>query len=319
MATAAGAGVADPAVESAPRGPAAGPAATPARTPADQQFSAEQIAALSAPLNRANVRQRTQGRSNVSYIEGWHAIAEANRIFGFGAWHRETTSFRCVSQAERLIGREQKPGWSVTYIATVRITVGQVVRDGCGAGHGIDADLGQAHESALKEAETDAMKRALMTFGNPFGLALYDKEQRAVTGAASGTAAGPANRQPRPTQSTRQPTRRAYGAPQQPAADRDALMAQASGVIKGSGLTPAGVRTMLEQLGGPGVSALGQLDDVVLHRLVRQGISADTVAKWNQAAPPFPSPQAQPLPSLPLDPVDSEDDPPMAWGEPPAS
>ena len=29
-------------------------------------------------------------------------------------------------------------------------------------------DLGQAHESAIKEAETDAMKRALMTFGNPF-------------------------------------------------------------------------------------------------------------------------------------------------------
>ena len=45
-------------------------------------------------------------------------------------------------------------------------------------------DLGQAHESALKEAETDAMKRALMTFGNPFGLALYDKAQRQVSSAA---------------------------------------------------------------------------------------------------------------------------------------
>jgi hypothetical protein len=40
--------------------------------------------------------------------------------------------------------------------------------------------LGQAHESALKEAETDAMKRALMTFGNQFGLALYDKTQENV-------------------------------------------------------------------------------------------------------------------------------------------
>lgn len=56
----------------------------------------------------------------------------------------------------------------------------QLIREGSGAGHGIDADLGQAHESALKEAETDAMKRALMTFGNPFGLALYDKQQRQV-------------------------------------------------------------------------------------------------------------------------------------------
>jgi hypothetical protein len=58
-----------------------------------------------------------------------------------------------------------------------------LIREGTGAGHGIDTDLGQAHESAIKEAETDAMKRALMTFGNPFGLALYDKQQREVTGA----------------------------------------------------------------------------------------------------------------------------------------
>ena len=54
------------------------------------------------------------------------------------------------------------------------------MREGCGAGHGIDRDLGQAHESAIEEAETDAMKRALMTFGNTFGLALYDKDQTNV-------------------------------------------------------------------------------------------------------------------------------------------
>jgi DNA recombination protein Rad52 len=155
-------------------------------------FSAEQITALSAPLDRAKVRQRRQGRSQVSYLEGWQVIAEANRIFGFDGWQRETVALRCVHQAERLIGEEQRPGWGVTYTARVRISVsastaGQpaLIREGCGAGHGIDTDLGQAHESALKEAETDAMKRALMTFGNAFGLALYDKQQREVTGGAS--------------------------------------------------------------------------------------------------------------------------------------
>jgi DNA recombination protein Rad52 len=154
-------------------------------------FSAEQITALSAPLDRAKVRQRRQGRSQVSYLEGWQVIAEANRIFGFDGWQRETIALRCVHQVERLIGEEQRPGWGVTYIARVRISVstssaGQpaLIREGCGAGHGIDVDLGQAHESALKEAETDAMKRALMTFGNAFGLALYDKQQREVTGAS---------------------------------------------------------------------------------------------------------------------------------------
>jgi len=159
-------------------------------------FSPEQITALSAPLDRAKVRQREQGRSSVSYLEGWQVIAEANRIFGFDGWQRQTVALRCVNQSERTIGakgtsRDQKPGWGVTYTARVRITVGegstgQLIREGCGAGHGIDTDLGQAHESALKEAETDAMKRALMTFGNPFGLALYDKQQREVTGGAPG-------------------------------------------------------------------------------------------------------------------------------------
>ena len=159
--------------------PAPDPQATPLALP--RQFTAAQCAALAAPLNRANVRQREQGRTSVSYLEGWKVIAEANRIFGFDGWERQTVFCSCVAQAERRIGRDQKPGWGVTYIARVRITVGFLVREGTGAGHGIDVDLGQAHESAIKEAETDAMKRALMTFGNPFGLALYDKRQRQVS------------------------------------------------------------------------------------------------------------------------------------------
>jgi hypothetical protein len=58
----------------------------------------------------------------------------------------------------------------------------EICREGCGSGHGTGPNPGEAHESAIKEAETDAMKRALTTFGNPFGLALYDKEQLNVRG-----------------------------------------------------------------------------------------------------------------------------------------
>lgn len=153
-------------------------------------FSDEQVALLSAPLDGAKVRKLDQGRSSISYMEGWQLIAEANRIFGFDGWQRETTTLSCVNAAGRSIGRDARPGWGVTYVARVRIAVGAgtdftpVIREGSGAGHGIDVDLGQAHELALKSAETDAMKRALMTFGNAFGLALYDKQQREVTGAA---------------------------------------------------------------------------------------------------------------------------------------
>ena len=164
------------------------PAPTPAGPPG--LLSTDQTAALAAPLNRAHVQTRSQAGRTLNYLEGWVAIKEANRIFGFDGWQRETVELRCVSENRRPIGRDQKSGWGVTYIARVRIRLGSqamggttLVREGSGAGHGIDTDLGLAHESALKEAETDAMKRALMTFGNPFGLALYDKQQRQVTGS----------------------------------------------------------------------------------------------------------------------------------------
>jgi DNA repair and recombination protein RAD52 len=141
-------------------------------------FKPEQINALAAKLDGSAVKQRSQAGRQFSYIEGWHAIAEANRIFGFDGWCRETVDIHQLGEPREVDGK-----WRVAYMARVRVTVFadyEITRDGCGYGSGIDRDLGSAHESALKEAETDAMKRALMTFGNPFGLALYDKDQSNV-------------------------------------------------------------------------------------------------------------------------------------------
>jgi DNA recombination protein Rad52 len=146
-------------------------------------FSEEQKALLDAKLESKHVKTREQGKQTLSYIEAWHAIAEANRIFGFDGWTCETTNYECVDQHERKIGKEPNayPGWGVTYICKVKVSIGGVIREGCGAGHGIDRDLGQAHESALKEAESDALKRALRSFGSVFGLALYDRSHANVT------------------------------------------------------------------------------------------------------------------------------------------
>jgi len=143
-------------------------------------FSDEQKQSLAAKLSPNAVKTREQGGRKVSFVEGWHVIAEANRIFGFDNWTRETLDIKCVAEKEREIGASKHPGWGVTYVCKSRIIVDGVAREGFGAGHGIDRDLGQAHESAIKEAETDSMKRAFMTFGNPFGLALYDKQQTNV-------------------------------------------------------------------------------------------------------------------------------------------
>ena len=55
----------------------------------------------------------------------------------------------------------------------MRAEAAAVVREGYGTGEGQGSSLGEVHERALKMAETDATKRALATFGKPFGLALY--------------------------------------------------------------------------------------------------------------------------------------------------
>jgi DNA repair and recombination protein RAD52 len=142
---------------------------------------------LNEPLDPKYVKSRDKGGTKLSYIEGWHAIAEANRVFGFGNWDRELTQLTCITTPGT---KNTKGNFVVGYTATVRISVEsldvngvrqQVFRDGTGYGSGFAKSEGDAHESAVKEAETDAMKRAFMTFGNIFGLALYDKLQANVS------------------------------------------------------------------------------------------------------------------------------------------
>lgn len=137
---------------------------------------------LSKKLNPSNVQPPKQFGPKGSYIEGWLAIQEANRIFGFGGWSYTILDCKAVMESARQIGKgdRAKDGFGVTYVATVRVTVGDVTRDDVGSGHGYDVDLGLAHESAIKESVTDALKRSLRSFGNPFGLALYDKSRENV-------------------------------------------------------------------------------------------------------------------------------------------
>ena len=134
-------------------------------------FSEKQIEQLSEPILAKNVKERdgnSAGTFQLAYVEGWHVIDEANRIFGYSGWTSETIE-------TKLVAEEQK---CISYIAKVRITVGDVVREGTGAGHGRFGTLGEKHESAIKEAETDARKRAFMQFGNQFGLSLYNGKDK---------------------------------------------------------------------------------------------------------------------------------------------
>lgn len=150
-------------------------------------FTTKQVRELKRDIDPRHVRQREVSGRELSYIEGWHAITEANRIFGFEGWNRETLDTKCV------ISREQRGRWQALYVIRVRIQVNAkgslVVREGQGTGQGFAESIGEAHDIAVKTAETDATKRALATFGAPFGLTLYGRGK--AEHAADGSGPGP--------------------------------------------------------------------------------------------------------------------------------
>src|SRR5215472_12933893 len=152
-------------------------------------FTPEQQALLEGKLDKANVKSRrgANGRA-VAYLEAWHVIDMANEVFGFGNWDAETVEMNREHEPVQIPPSEEHPkgGIVVTYSARVRLTVysqdgsRKVVRERSGGHRGFGPTVGQAVEDCIKAAGTDATKRAFVTFGNIFGLALYDREQRNV-------------------------------------------------------------------------------------------------------------------------------------------
>src|SRR5580765_7491050 len=152
-------------------------------------FTPDQQAILEGMLDKSKVKPRkgANGRT-VSYVEGWYVVDMANEVFGFGNWDAETVEMRREHEPVQIPPSAEHPkgGIVVTYSARVRVTVysqdgsRKVVRERSGGHRGFGATVGQAVEDCIKAAETDATKRAFVTFGNVFGLALYDKEQRNV-------------------------------------------------------------------------------------------------------------------------------------------
>ena len=105
-------------------------------------FSAKQVQALRRDLDDRHVRRREANGQSLSYLEGWYALSEANRIFGFDGWNRETLDPRCV------LARETRGSFIAVYVAKVRITVYAhgitIIREGHGTGEGRVAHTDEA-------------------------------------------------------------------------------------------------------------------------------------------------------------------------------
>lgn len=133
---------------------------------------------LEAPLNPEAIKPPPQGKFG-EYVDALHVIREANRIFGYNGWSYEVTRLEQTHSA--VVDGNKGPQLRCSFLCAVRVNVDGVVREGTavGVGSGKEANAGDVIESAVKEAETDALKRALRTFGNTFGLALYEKDKAA--------------------------------------------------------------------------------------------------------------------------------------------
>lgn len=143
-------------------------------------FTDEQQALLDETLDPklGTYRKADKGR-DVSYLEGYQAIAQANRIFGYDAWGYSV---------DRIDITPMNDGKGMLYWALVTVNV-----DGCGMRQDvgchvirntIDVDGKEKdnvnnpdqHDLARKSCVTDALKRAFRTFGDQFGNSLYDKD-----------------------------------------------------------------------------------------------------------------------------------------------
>ena len=133
-------------------------------------------AELQKPLNPDAVKPPPQGKFG-EYVDALHVIREANRIFGHDGWSYEVTRLTQTHYGE--IDHRGKPQLRCSFLCSVKVTVDGTIREGTavGVGNGKPENAGDVIESAVKEAETDALKRALRTFGNTFGLALYEKDR----------------------------------------------------------------------------------------------------------------------------------------------
>lgn len=141
-------------------------------------FSPDAVALLKKKLPENEVKLR---ENKYAYVTGHYVISTANRIFGFDGWDYTVSDITLMSATEQMDKPKSGEAYlrtHVSYAARVQVNVNGVIREDIGCGHGIDRDPGKAHESAIKEAVTDALKRALRTFGDPLGLALYEKIDR---------------------------------------------------------------------------------------------------------------------------------------------
>ena len=143
----------------------------------DHEHAIEQ---LKQDLDPALVSSRAgfKGRK-LNFIEAFTMIEQANRIFGYDGWSMRTEWTHYLATGGQRTDSDTGEVFQVgVYTALVHVEALGRHRSGVGTSTVSDSTNPDAHDTAIKGAESDAMKRALRTFGDQFGNGLYDKGRR---------------------------------------------------------------------------------------------------------------------------------------------
>ena len=136
--------------------------------------------ALGKPIEPSLVSQRKgRGGKSFDYLEGHVVIAQANRIFGYGGWGYELVGDVTLRRVETVDSQTGEVKVSLGYSAPVQVTVaGALPRTDVGV-HPVTEDNFDGHDTAMKGAVTDGMKRAFRSFGVQFGNSFYGDQPSA--------------------------------------------------------------------------------------------------------------------------------------------
>lgn len=146
----------------------------------------EQVAQLLEAVRPNRVRQN-RGKD---HMEGYDIRAHLTRIFGFGRWDLDGPPAQLIAEESIRRAKDKDNGWpdirwEVVYRQVVTLTVydeagllvGRYRGEATGKAEN-QPSRGDAHDGAMKEAETQALKRAAINLGDQFGLGLYNKAAR---------------------------------------------------------------------------------------------------------------------------------------------
>jgi hypothetical protein len=140
-------------------------------------LEAGQVAQLLRPVHGSRVHKL----DGMSHMEAYDIRAHLNRVFGYGRWSADVIEMTLMYE-EKTTTKAGKPAYAVGYRAGLTLTVcgpdgeklasyteyaasGQIMPD---------FKRGDAHDFAMKTAESQALKRAAINLGDQFGLSLYN-------------------------------------------------------------------------------------------------------------------------------------------------